>query len=52
MTQTGLRIPEELNRKLEARAKSIGVSKNAFLLVLVDLGMKSYDSVNPPPQQE
>jgi hypothetical protein len=50
ITQVGLRAPSELNNKLEAKAKEIGISKNAFVLVLLDLGFKAYENVNSQPQ--
>jgi hypothetical protein len=46
--QTGLRLNPELNDKIEAKAKEIGVSKNALLTVLIDLGFKVYER----PQSE
>jgi hypothetical protein len=35
----------------DAKAREIGISKNALLLVLLDLGWKVYENVNPPAQQ-
>ena len=52
MTQTGLRMPGELSDKLDEKAKAVGISKNALILVLVDLGLKLYESANPQGQQE
>jgi hypothetical protein len=52
MVQVGLRVPAETNEKLEAKAKEIGVSKNALALILLDLGFKAYAGVNPQPQSE
>jgi hypothetical protein len=46
MTQTGLRAPDELLGRLEAKAKEIGISKNAFTLILIDLGFKVYENAN------
>lgn len=37
--QTGLRIPAEKYIELEALADEIGVSLNALVLMLVDLGL-------------
>jgi hypothetical protein len=50
ITQMGLRAPSELSNKLEAKAKEIVISKNAFVLVLLDLGFKVYENVNSPTQ--
>jgi predicted HicB family RNase H-like nuclease len=52
MTQIGLRVPEELSDRLEAKAKEIGVSKNALVLILIDLGFKIYENVNFQAQSE
>jgi hypothetical protein len=51
-TQTGLRISPEWNEKINAKAKEIGISKNALMLVLMDLGWKAYEKLNLPPQSE
>ena len=45
--QTGLRLKEELNNKIESRAKEIGISKNAFLIVLIDFGFRMYENLSP-----
>jgi hypothetical protein len=50
--QTGLRIPSELDNKITAKAKELGISKNAFLLVLIDLGFKAYDSLSPSQPEQ
>ena len=42
--QIGLRVPESINSQLEDRANAIGVSKNALILMLVNLGFKVLDS--------
>ena len=52
MTQTGLRMPEELSEKLDEKAKAVGISKNALLLVLVYWGFRLFESANPQGQQE
>jgi predicted DNA-binding protein len=52
LTQTGLRMPSELSDKLEAKAKEIGVSKNAFVLILLNLGWRAYENVTPQRQAE
>ena len=43
MEQIGLRLPEEKNASLEQRATEMGISKNALILVLIDLGQKILD---------
>ena len=52
MTQTGLRMPDELSNRLDEEAKRLGISKNALLLILVDLGFRLFESANPQGQQE
>ena len=42
--QIGLRINESTNLKIERKASEIGVSKNALILMLIDLGFKFCDS--------
>lgn len=42
--QIGLRVSDQLNKKLDEKAEQIGISKNALMLVLLDLGMKVYES--------
>ena len=37
--QTGLRIPEALYNELKAMADNSGVSLNALILMLVDIGL-------------
>lgn len=37
--QTGLRIPEDRYAELQSLANEIGVSLNALLLMLIDLGL-------------
>ena len=41
---TSLRLPEKQNRYIQEKAQEIGISQNALLLVLIDLGIKVYDS--------
>lgn len=41
--QIGLRVPESVNEKLEKKALEIGISKNALILVLIDLGFQFYE---------
>lgn len=38
--QVGLRVPESVNTQLEQYANRIGVSKNALILMLIDMGFK------------
>jgi len=42
--QIGIRIPEAVNVSLTKKAQDIGVSKNALILVLIDLGSKVYEA--------
>lgn len=37
--QTGLRIPEERYAELQKLADEVGISLNALLLMLIDLGL-------------
>jgi len=53
--QTTLRLPVELAGYVTAKADAIGISTNAFLMVLIDRGLKLYESdviqqVEPPDQ--
>lgn len=41
---TSLRLPEKQNCYIQEKAHEIGISQNALLLVLIDLGIKMYDS--------
>ena len=48
--QTGLRIEETRNDYLDKRAAEMGVSKNALIQMLIELGLKILDSdisINP-----
>ena len=47
--QTGLRIPETRNKELKAFADQAGVSLNAVILMLVDIGLSA---VNHGIQEE
>ena len=40
---TSLRLPEEKNDYIKKKASEIGISQNAFLMVLIDLGIKLYE---------
>ena len=37
-----IRMPKELDEKTKEMADSIGISQNAFLLMLIDLGLRNY----------
>lgn len=41
---TSMRIPTQLNKKLKLKARELGVSQNALYLILIDLGLKAYES--------
>ena len=41
---TTLRIPEERNAYLKQKASEIGVSQNALILMLLDIGIKCYEN--------
>ena len=36
-----LRLPKSMNEKLTQRAKEMGVTKTAYILMLIDRGLKS-----------
>ncbi|WP_455649079.1 hypothetical protein [Enterocloster citroniae] len=40
---TSLRLPEEKNDYIKKKANEIGISQNAFIMVLIDLGIKLYE---------
>lgn len=40
---TSLRLPEEKNDYIKKKASEIGISQNAFIMVLIDLGIKLYE---------
>lgn len=42
--QLSFRLPRELDTALKERAKRIGVSQNAYILMLIDLGMRLTES--------
>ncbi len=46
--QTGLRVPELQYERLVAIAKRMGVSVNALILVLIDIGLNQIEC----PQEE
>ncbi|MCX4328299.1 MAG: hypothetical protein OSJ45_13570 [Lachnospiraceae bacterium] len=41
--QTGLRIPEPQYERLSAIAKRMGVSVNALILMLIDIGLNQIE---------
>lgn len=41
---TTLRLPEERNEYIKKKANEIGISQNAFVMLLIDLGIKFYES--------
>lgn len=41
--QTGLRVPEKQYQRLAATADRMGVSMNALILMLVDIGLNHLD---------
>lgn len=41
--QVGLRLPEHINKRLEKKSIQVGISKNALILVLIDLGLKVWN---------
>lgn len=50
---TSLRIPEAKNDYIKIKANEIGISQNAFIMVLIDLGIKLYESeVNVIPKEK
>lgn len=42
--QIGLRVPENVNRRLQEKANKLGISVNALILVLVDIGLTAWDN--------
>ncbi len=40
---TSLRIPESRNEYIKEKANEIGISQNAFIMMLIDLGIKLYE---------
>lgn len=47
---TSIRLPEQRNDYIREKANEIGVSQNAFMVMLIDLGIKLYESnikINP-----
>jgi len=53
--QTTIRIPPELAKYIRNKAEAMGTSTNAFIMVLIDMGLRLYESdiirqVEPPNQ--
>ena len=44
MVVTSLRLTEERNNYVKEKANEMGISQNAFIMVLIDLGIKVYES--------
>ena len=44
IVNTSLRLPEEKNEYIKNKAKEIGISQNAFIQILIDLGIKFYEA--------
>lgn len=48
-----MRVAPRVNKYTKAKAESIGVSQNAFLNMLIDLGLRVYESeIGFIPQRE
>ena len=41
---TSIRLPEQRNNYIKEKAIEIGVSQNAFMVMLIDLGIKLHES--------
>ncbi|WP_168170187.1 toxin-antitoxin system HicB family antitoxin [Thermoanaerobacterium sp. PSU-2] len=41
--QTTLRIPAEIDAKITSIAQKMGISKNAYILMLISQTLKDYD---------
>ena len=41
---TSIRLTEERNDYIKKKASEIGVSQNAFMALLIDLGVKMYEA--------
>ena len=41
---TSIRIPEQRNEYIRKKANEIGISQNALMVMLIDLGIKLYES--------
>ena len=42
-----IRIPAELNQRLATRAATVGISKNAYILILIDKALKLENEKSP-----
>lgn len=40
---SSIRLPEERTEYIKKKASEIGISQNAFMLMLIDLGIKLYE---------
>ncbi len=45
MIATSLRIPEARNAYIKRKAKEIGVSQNALIMMLLDIGIRCYEQL-------
>lgn len=43
MIQTGLRVPENQYERIREKADKVGISLNALILMLVDIGLNYLD---------
>lgn len=41
---SSIRLPEQRNNYIREKAHEIGISQNAFMVMLIDLGIKLYES--------
>lgn len=41
---TSIRLNEKTNEYIKIKASEIGISQNAFMMVLIDLGIRVYES--------
>ena len=41
---TSIRLPEQRNEYIRKKASEIGFSQNAFMVMLIDLGIRLYES--------
>lgn len=42
--QIGLRVPSNVNERLQQKANAMGVSVNALILMLIDIGLTAWDN--------
>ena len=50
--QIGLRVTEDMQRKLDNYAASWDVSKNAAINVLLNIGIQAYENATVQPEPE